>query len=234
MMRIAVWNLHHMGNDKEIPEAVLSVIEHVNADVLVLTEYVDRGDRGAFKAALREKCGYALPTVSLPGKEPRQNQVLIASRVEQEDGDLHAPEVDEAAKTNFLHRRFKGLDLEVVGFRVPHYQSEKPRSPGKLVEYWRQFTRLALGLASQKAVFIGDFNVGNRKVDAAGQDALKNLTKAGYRMCAEDGGLDRALVSPLLRVRSFSVIERVAGYTLTGGKSDKALSDHPMLVVEVE
>jgi hypothetical protein len=46
--------------------------------------------------------------------------------------------------------------------------------------------------------------------------------------------LDRALVSPPLAVRSFSVIEAVAEHNLTGGMIDKALSDHPMRVVGVE
>jgi exonuclease III len=231
MTTIATWNLHHMGREVTIPNGVVPVIEAVHPDVLLLTEYVDRGDRAVFQAELRDKCGYALPRVSPAGKEPRQNQVLVASRVEQEDADLHAPEVDEAAKTNFLHQRFRELDLEVVGFRVPHYQSEKPKRPEKLVEYWRQFTDAALGRVSKKIVFIGDFNVGSTRMDAVGRDALKKLVKAGYRMCAEEGGLDRALVSPALKVRSFSMIESVGPHRLTG---QGGLSDHPMLVVEVE
>jgi hypothetical protein len=104
----------------------------------------------------------------------------------------------------------------------------------KLASYWRQFTRLALGLASQQAVFIGDFNVGTGKFDAPGQAALRKLVKAGYRMCAGEGGLDRALVSPALTVQSFSVIEAAAGYRLTGAKAANPISDHPMLVVNVE
>ena len=228
MTTIATWNLHHMGRELGIPQGVLPVIRHVNADVLVLTEYVGRtGRRTEFlHGLLRAGYGHVQQTEGASG----QNQVLIASQVEQEDGDRAAPDVDEAAQTNFLHRFLPSARLHVVGFRVPHYPSERPPKPEKLVEYWRQFTRLALGLASQKAVFIGDFNVGNTPADAPGQAALRKLVKAGYRMCAQEGGLDRALVSGSLTVQSFAVIEAAAGYRLAG---TGGLSDHPMLVVDV-
>ena len=139
-------------------------------------------------------------------------------------------EVDEAARTNFLHRRIPDFDLDIVGFRVPFYQGEKPVQPEKLVEYWGQFTEMALGKVSEKAVFIGDFNVGKDTVDIPGQRALQRLVEAGYRMCAEEGGLDRALLSPKLKLRSFSVIEAVGEHMLTG---KGGLSDHSMLVVDV-
>ena len=228
MTTIATWNLHHMGREVAIPKGVVPVIEAVKPDVLVLTEYVDRGKRAEFLYAL-QRAGYLHVRQTDPAKG--QNQVLIASQVEQEDRQLAAPEVDEAAATNFLHRFLPSKRLHVVGFRVPHYQSEKPVRPEKLVKYWRQFTRMALGLASQKVVFIGDFNVGKSKADAAGQKALRTLVKAGYRMCAEEGGLDRALVSGSLTVQSFSVIDAAVGYRLTG---TGGLSDHAMLMVEVD
>ena len=229
MTSIATWNLHHMGREVKIPKGVVPVIEAVHPDVLVLTEYVGRtGRRTEFlHGLLRAGYGHVQQTEGATG----QNQVLIASQVAQEDGDRAAPDVDEASQTNFLHRSLPSTRLHVVGFRVPHYQSERPRSLNKLVDYWRQFTQLALGLASQKAVFIGDFNVGNTPADAPGQAALRKLVKAGYRMCAQEGGLDRALVSGSLQLKSFSVIESAAGYRLTG---TGGLSDHPMLVVDVD
>ena len=230
MTSIATWNLHHMGREARIPPEVVAVIERVRPDVLVLTEYVDRGKRAHFRAEL-DGIGYRQPKCSGRGREPRQNQVLIASRVEQVAGTLPPPNVDEAAATNFLHQCFSSLDLEVVGFRVPHYQSEKPVQPENLVKYWREFTEMALGLAGHKVVFIGDFNVGIKNVDVPGQKALRKVVKDGYRMCAEEGALDRALVSPKLRLRSFSVIEASGEHRLTG---KGGLSDHPMLVVEVE
>ena len=88
----------------------------------------------------------------------------MASVAAHEEGELVAPDVDEAAATNFQHVFLPTKRLHVVGFRVPHYQSERPVKPEKLVSYWRQFTRAALGIASQKVVLIGDFNVGNGKV----------------------------------------------------------------------
>lgn len=227
MTRIATWNLHHMGHEKEISDAVLSVIEHVNADVLVLTECVDRGDRGTFKAALQKRCRYVVPRVSLAGKEPRQNQVLMASRLEQVAGTLNAPEVDEAARTNFLHQRLPALELDLIGFRAPFYNKTEPE---KLGPYWEGLKAGALMLARERTVYIGDFNwcPGARETEAA--EAVGALLAAGYRMLPEGGGVDRALVSAALEPRGWQVIEEAAGFRLTG---EGRLSDHPMLVVDV-
>ena len=229
MTTIATWNLHHMGNDEEIPDAVLSVIEHVNADVLVLTEYVDHGDRGAFKAALQQRCGYTLPKVSLAGKESRQNQLLMASRVEQVAGALNAPDVDEAASTNFLHQWLPALDLDVIGFRAPFYK--KKTEVWKRGPYWEGLKAGALTVARRRTVYIGDFNwcPGAKERDAA--QAVAALQAAGYRMVPEGGGVDRALVSAALQPRGWQVVEEAAGFRLAG---EGGLSDHPMLVVQVE
>jgi hypothetical protein len=227
---IATWNLHHMGHEKEIPDAVLSVIEHVNADVLVLTEYVDRGDRGAFKVALQERCGYALPRVSLAGKEPRQNQVLMASRADQAIGTLSAPDVgdDEAPRTNFMHQWLPALGLDVIGFRAPFYKEKT--EVWKRGPYWEGLKAGALTVAQGRTVYIGDFNwcPGARERDAA--QAIAALVAAGYRMLPEGGGVDRALVSAALQPRGWQIVEEAAGFRLTG---KGGLSDHPMLVVEV-
>lgn len=228
MTTIATWNLHQMGRETKLPVGVAKVIEAVRPDVLVLTEWVDRGRRVEFLHRC-SRSGYGCVTQTEAAS--RQNQVLVASVVEHEDGELVAPDVDEAAAANFRHVFLPSKRLHVVGLRVPHYQSARPVDPGKLASYWRQFTKRALGMASQKVVFIGDFNVGDGRFDAAGRAALTKLVKAGYRMCAEEGGLDRALVSPSLAVQSFSVVEAAAGYRLAG---KGGLSDHPMLIVEVE
>lgn len=231
MTTIATWNLHHMTRELKIPKGVLPVIEAVKPDVLVLTEWVDRGKRSDFLHGLA-RLGYAQVTQTEPASG--QNQVLVASVVEHEEVELLAPGVSEAAATNFQHVFLPSTRLHVVGFRVPHYQSERPVRPENLERYWRQFTRMALGMMSHKAVFIGDFNVGTGKFDGPGQAALRKLVKAGYRMCAGEGGLDRALVSPSLSVQSFSVIEAAAGYRLVGPKAANPLSDHPMFVVSVD
>ena len=225
MTTIATWNLHHMGRQVRIPDGVSAVIKAQAPDVLVLTEYVDRGKRADFLDSLHGM-GYA--HVSHTGQKSGQNQVLVASLVEHEDGQLQPPSVDEAADSNFMHRHLPAPKLHVVGFRVPYYQTEDPR---KLGPYWRQFSRAALGAISSRVVFIGDFNVARTKKDEAGNAALNKLTKAGYRLLGPVDGVERALVSPSLTVRWFSVIEAVAGYRLTG---TRGLSDHPMLVIDVE
>lgn len=227
MTTIATWNLHHMGNHRAIKEGTLEVIAKVRPDVLVLTEYVDRDNRTDFRAGLRS-LEYLEPMVSPQGKG--QNQVLVASRDAQEDGGLEAPDVDDAARTNFLHRRIPRLGLGVVGFRVPYYQGEMPVQPEKLVDYWGQFKRMALGEADRTVVFIGDFNIGKDDVDEPGRKAVASLVGKGFRLVGEVGGLDRALLTPEIQLKSFSVLYEVAGMPLTG---KGGLSDHPMLIVEI-
>jgi len=224
MTKIATWNLHHMGREIDIPDGVPAVIAQVRPDVLVLTEYVDRGGRVAFETALKE-VGYVAGSVSRAGAG--QNQVLIASRVEQVAGTLQPPKVDEAASTNFLHQWLPTLELNVIGFRAPYYQAEDPR---KLRPYWEGLKEGALRVASSRTVYIGDFNwcPGAREKDAA--EAVEALLGAGYRMLPDGGGVDRALVSTALELRGWQVVEEAAGLRLTG---EGGLSDHPMLVVEV-
>jgi exonuclease III len=225
MTRIATWNLHHMARQIEIPEGVVAVIKHVRPDVLVLTEYVDRGKREDFENTLKEN-GYTAGAVSPAG--PGQNQVLVASRVEQVDGTLNAPDVDEAARTNFVHRWLPTLELNVVGFRAPYYQGE---DPAKLKPYWESLKGGALGIARGRSIYIGDFNWGKTKHDAQATEAISALQAAGYQLVPPDGGLDRALVSAAVPLRGWQVVEEAAGHRLTG---EGGLSDHPMLVVEVE
>ena len=224
MTTVATWNLHHMGREIEIPDGVGKVIGQVRPDVLVLTEYVDRGGRAAFETKLKE-VGYVAGSVSRAGAG--QNQVLIASRVEQIAGTLQPPDVDEAAATNFLHQWLPALELNVVGFRAPYYQAEDPR---KLKPYWGGLKAGALTVASSRTVYIGDFNwcPGAKEPDAA--QAIAALQAAGYRMVPEGGGVDRALVSAAVQPRGWQVVEEAAGLRLTG---DGGLSDHPMLLIEV-
>jgi len=225
MTKIATWNLHHMGRKIDIPYGVPAVIAQVCPDVLVLTEYVDRGGRVAFETALKE-VGYVAGSVSRAGAG--QNQVLIASRVEQVAGTLPSPKADEAASTNFLHQWLPTLELNVIGFRAPYYQAEDPR---KLKPYWEAIKEAALKVARNRTVYIGDFNwcPGAKEKDA--EQAIDALLAAGYRMLPEGGGVDRALLSTAVKPRGWQVVEEAAGLRLTG---EGGLSDHPMLVVEVE
>ena len=53
-MRIAAWNLNHRTKEKTIPLTALHGIDSVNADILVLTEYVDGPSRTEFKRSLAD------------------------------------------------------------------------------------------------------------------------------------------------------------------------------------
>jgi hypothetical protein len=224
MTTIATWNLHQMGRQVEIPDGVVDVIREVRPDVLVLTEYVDRGGREEFERALHE-IGYTSGAVSPAG--PAQNQVLIASVAEQMDGKFHAPGVDEAARTNFLHRWLPKQELNLIGFRVPSYLRE---DQDKLAAYWADLRIDALSVARVRTVFIGDLNWGRTQPNASAATAIESLQAAGYKLVPAEGGSDRALLSAAVRCHDAWHVEQAAGHRLTG---EGGLSDHPMLVVEV-
>lgn len=229
MTRVATWNLHHMAKQRRIPAGVVDVIESESPDVLVLTEYVDRGKRAGFEAEL-SRIGYSAIHVTAPPRAP-QNQILMASRLEQAGGHVSSPDIaadDEAPRTNFLHRWLPTLDLHVVGFRAPYYQ---PKEPHKLPPYWAHLKSGALELQHKRTVYIGDFNVGSMSVDAAGAAALQELQAVGYQLLPETQSADRAMVSATVTLRSWRFVEESAGHRLTG---KGGLSDHSMLVVEVE
>ena len=54
----------------------------------------------------------------------------MASRAEMADDDLLPyPGFTEAAATNWLHRRFPNLGIEVIGMRAPSYPRGRSRTP---------------------------------------------------------------------------------------------------------
>jgi endonuclease/exonuclease/phosphatase family metal-dependent hydrolase len=224
MTTIATWNLHHMTQERAVPEGVTAVIRACAPDVLVLTEYVSRGKQASFEDALR---GMGLNSIEISQGAPRQNQLLVASRFQHFKGGAAVPSICEAAATNFLHRYMPKLDLHVLGFRVPYYQAGEGK---ELAPYWKHLVAEAKALVGERCVLIGDFNIGNTTKDAAGNAAMKRLSGAGYRIIAAHGQLDRAMVSPKLRLRSFAWIEQSGALRLTGAGG---LSDHPMLVIDI-
>ena len=94
-MRIAAWNLNHRTKEKTISLMALCGIKSVNADILVLTEYVDGPSRLEFKRSLADM-GYG--HISISRRITIHNQVLIASKSEQITGDIAAPDFTDAAR----------------------------------------------------------------------------------------------------------------------------------------
>ena len=150
-MRIATLNLNHRTHAKCIPEGLCEALGGLNADVLVLTEYVDGDGRMDFKRALSHR-GFEniLISEAIPYTRGRwQNQIMIASRMSMEALDrpkMSPDHQDDSALSNFLSVEINGL--RITGLRAPTYK--------RVAEWYAYCEWLASVLDAD--VLIGDLN----------------------------------------------------------------------------
>ena len=153
-LSVLSWNVGHRITRKPIPPALGEALISLDADVLLLNEFVDGGpDRDALRDQLREAGYLYFATSSAP---PRHNQVFAASRLPIEIGDINAPtQPDSHAETNFLHLRLGGgTGLELIGLRAPAY-----KSAGERRAYWSDLTAILRAAADRALVVVGDLNL---------------------------------------------------------------------------
>jgi endonuclease/exonuclease/phosphatase family metal-dependent hydrolase len=149
-LRVLAWNLGHRVNERVIPDAVPDVLARLDVDVALLNEFVDGPTRQPFREQLTVR-GYVHQLVSFtPAKH---NQVFAASRTPISLGDLAPPSMDGSAISNFLHLCVKGTDIEMVGLRVPAYETATERT-----EYRAELIETLLAAESRAIAFAGDFN----------------------------------------------------------------------------
>jgi hypothetical protein len=150
-VRLVAWNMGHQTRECPINELFHRVVKHLNPEILTLNEYVHGSSREALVNAL-SALGLAQWDVS--ERQGSTNQVLIASRHRFERGDLKGPDIgDGHGSSNFLHVVFSGLNMEVVGIRVPFYE-KKIDCDG----YWSKLFSLIESTSRRRIVYVGDFN----------------------------------------------------------------------------
>lgn len=238
--RIAAWNLHHATNERVVPESFYPIIDSLELDVLVLTEYVDGTSRGKFKERLGE-LGFG--AISTSDTIRGQNHVLIASKVGHSVPvvPIRGPQTTEAACTNFLHRSLPDLGLDVVGFRVPDYKPAADRSA-----YWAEFKSCVLASSGRPVMFIGDFNWDPVKTRTSSARAMREIEQAGFSIVtasepwsfinAKGTGtskIDHAILAPGLKHSACRYVSRIGDLVLAGPSRDRPVSDHALLCVEV-
>jgi hypothetical protein len=236
-VRIAAWNLGHQTYEKEVPTQFFDAVALLHPEVLVLNEYV-YGEKHAEKMrAGLERIGF--PAVSVSPRIPGQNQVLLASRAPHLSGDLVGPATTPAATVNFLHVAMS--DLEVVGMRAPAYSNSS-----QLEDYWTETESLIMRTVTRRIVFIGDMNCDPDRPLKPGGRALKRLRDAGWLIptpigewsfIGKDGTkfsrIDHCICSPALVRPIATYVYRINGLILAGQTSDKAISDHAALILDV-
>jgi hypothetical protein len=241
-VRIASWNLGHQTRLAPMHPRFLDAIRLLQADVLILNEYVhDHELRRPMVQGLAE-LGYGRPVISTQimrppctpgGRGRRNNQVLIASRHPLHIGDLQGPATeDNGGKTNFQHIHIDALGLELVGLRVPAYTGRE------LQTYWKGFVQIAHETIGRRICFIGDFNADpDRKIHSAARQ-LSGLRNAGWKIPRPEGEwsfksgtrIDHVLASPGFPALAANYVVELDGLPLAGETRD-AISDHAALVV---
>ena len=158
-MRIVHWNILHGGGSRRMPEITLSLLEH-RPDVIVITEY--RTTIGGQIRGVLADHGLASQFCTDPAKG--KNGVLIASR---RSGERIATPRDlpEALHTRWLDVRLPaaGGDVSITGVHVPD-----DSRPTAKAAFWRRMVDLATNRASERHLFIGDFNTGRHRLDESG------------------------------------------------------------------
>jgi exonuclease III len=238
-MRIATWNLNHRTLERKIPPEAIVGIRLLDADILILTEFVDGDSRVPFKKSLSDM-GYMHICVSKKYSELKHNQVLIASKSPQASGDLKPPDITDHAVTNFLHSALPAHSLEVVGVRPPSYKGNE------LKDYWGQLGRIITKTRDRSIIFIGDFNCDPTKITTPGSRELKNLCSTGFTVAEPKGSwsyisnngmqtsrIDHALISPSIGPCTASYVYRYGEVILAGPKHENPVSDHAALVLDV-
>ncbi|MBP9014086.1 MAG: endonuclease/exonuclease/phosphatase family protein [Smithella sp.] len=237
-MKILSWNLNHRIQLKVIPDAVLSIINEISPDLIVLNEYVDGEERLSFKNGLNE-IGFL--HISVSQKLNRQNQVLIASKAKHERGDLNPPPYDEASVSNFLHVVVPAYDIEIVGLRVPAYKNNFD-----LTTYWCNLLDIIRSTICRNIVFIGDFNCNPAVLRTPGAKCLNILCEENWRLPIPKGNwsyvsyngqkrsrLDYAIGSPEVGNMSGIYISKLGSYVIAGTKVENPISDHAILISEI-
>lgn len=240
-MKIAAWNLNHRTFKKPIPETVSIVLRSLAPDVVVLTEYVE-GEGLEDRAALRRGLeGMGLVHVSVSKPLKGHNQVLVASRLRHAESNLSTYD-DSHAKTNFLPVRFPDLDMTLVGMRAPAYESSK-----QVDDYWKSVVGNVSAASHTKLILVGDLNAEPGSPRSIGGKHLCALLAQGWKIptapepwsyISSDGKhtskVDHLVASPAIGAATASYITKRGDFTVAGLKAKNPISDHAILLCEVE
>lgn len=229
------------SNHKPVPEELGAALEHVGADVVFLTEFVDEGiGRDELRKRL-DAAGYEhLHTTK---RLPRHNQVLVASRLAFDIGDITPPAMDSHATANFVHVRLRDCDLELIGIRAPAYKTGTEKS-----RYWGEVDGILHGVHDRALIAAGDFNEDPFKGVSDSFTSRRFHGSASLRVEKPIGPwrymnphketsrsrIDHVLHTPRVRVTDARYLYEINGIQLAGPGPSPSLSDHAALTFAAE
>jgi len=238
-VRVVSWNLNHRIREKPIPPTLGELFASMQADVVLLNEFVDGPTRATFRESLRS-AGFPYQQVS--HAPARHNQVFAASRCPFSPGDLEPPSLDGPAIAGFLHIRFDAAPIELVGLRAPAYERATDKHA-----YWAQLTAIMQAASARPIAFVGDVNR-NPFVEAGQRNAgaVRFSECAGFRVPNPTGDwsymntdgtktsrIDHVLHTGAVRIGAPAYVPRFRDWVLAGPASEDPMSDHAALTFTV-
>jgi exonuclease III len=249
-MRIAAWNIQNGGGKRS--DGIARALFEVNSDVCVLSEFIKASSQ-RLTSALND-VGYNHVLHTEP--EGQWGGIVVASRLPielREISDCPSPE-------RWLHFAIPAKHLEIGAAYIPNAE----RSRTEKAEYWKWLLDAGAKLVGRSAIICGDFNTGMPYVDEKDktlkcsklmgqmlQSKWTDLWRTSHFDQRESSWwstrgngfrLDHAFGSPsaVTRCSGAEYVTNVNDLCVTHpyrshvGCERQALSDHSMLVVEID
>lgn len=236
-MRLVTWHLGHRLDGGHVPANVITALAALEPDIVILTERLPDPARLLFLASL---AGIGLTHTLAPTPGQQGSHVLIASRLQLVPGFLGTGARRDSPPPRVLHAHATTGVLDILGLRSP----DPTGRPSARRACWEWLVRAAATLKQRRSILIGDFDVDATARHTDGNDHLRHLTDAGWQRAvpANDVGngtatgdaaaLDHAFLSPSVQRIDARYALAAAGLRLSG--TQDSLSDHPVLVVDVQ
>ncbi len=238
VVRVIARNLNHRTFKKVIDPAMVQVVGRLDPDLIIFTEYVPGPSNDEFLNGLAE-CG--LSHVRQSDYVPRENAVLIASRMPLKKGTLSGPPIHKSIPSNVLHVVVDELDLDLVGIRIPDYS----RDPETRRACWDWVLSIREQLNARNSMMIGDFNTDPKYPPSRCGDRIEMLSHKGWECASPEEGvsywslkgspcrIDHAFVSGNAIIRRSAYIAACGEYVLASVNHD-GLSDHAAICVALD
>lgn len=241
-MKLLTWNINHRAKVKDIPNDMAQAIASLSPDVVVLTEYVHGLSCRTFIKQLADNGFlYHVKTERVPG----ENQIFIAANTILENRNIRIPEdIGKSTPSNVLQVRLPDKGFDILGLRIPCYSNSKEQTIRK-----RRFWDWILEIGSDNEhplVIIGDFNTDPDYSHARCGDRIYQLVNEGWQHAMPKSGasywaitngsgkrLDHAFISKHFDVLNTKYISESGRYVFAG-KKPEAMSDHAVLLVEIQ
>lgn len=237
-MRIGSWNLNHRVGKTRFREEAVDAAMALDVDAIFFNEYFPGTKGHQFERRLADG-GWSIQLIT-PAPPERANRTFLASRVPAELDVMPPPSFDHQLGSNTLCVRFPLAGLRVIGLRVPMYIN--PHRHCRILS-WEWLEASAAQLVDERAIIIGDLNVGTASPRANGGEHFRRIQASGYQSAtptefpsyySNSGHTsipDHLLHTSTTKVADARFVLKAGGHTLAGGPG--ALSDHAALVATV-